>query len=498
MRALAAALVLLAAGAGAPQATLAAARSGEPAPDVTAAWRGWARPGSWSEIVVRLPPAAQGGRLDLTAGPPGARQVTAAIVLREGAPAAIRMGVPVAERLTLNAAAPDGSTRSGRFTFRLAERPLLAWAVAAALPEDRARETATHLLAVSGADLPHVAASYSAIGGIAIDAATLGSLEPTQLAALLEHVSGCGFTILVGVEEDVRSVFEHAAGCGGKSLLLAAAPLEPHVALDDFAGRQAAEALEPAGLALAGAEDGQPRWLAVALLAYLALAAIVIIAGRRPSLAIVLPAVATGVIGLALWIRAPRESLAIWAEASEGDAVARYAAWLRVQGTAPGRHRVELPPLLSQATGCEPESSTQFVWDEARARIGQAVVATRLLSSERLCFAGSFPIAASYHVALAAPSILELRADGAARPRPAWLLWEGRAHELVLGGGTRAVRIHRERGSAPATPAQQLAAGRLAWNEAGLLLPLEVPLETPTPPTAWLLVRLPLEERTAT
>lgn len=505
MRALAAALVALAFGLaapvarpdeGAPQAAAAAARTGDPALEATTAWRGWARPGAWSEIELRVPPADVGGTLRVTAEA-AEEQVTAEVVTHRGAPAVLRMAVPAAERLQLRAATPGGGTRAGSVSFRLAEQPLLAWAVADALRERGAGADPVHLLAVSGADLPRVSSSYSAVGGIAIDAGTLASLEPAQLSALLEHVGACGFALLVGVTEQVRSIVERAAGCGGRSLRYATPPLSPEAALGAFAERQIPSAPGPASLELTGTES-QPRWLAAALLAYLALAGVVLLSTRTQALALALPVAATCIIGAALWLRAPRESLAIWAEAGAGEGVARYAAILRVEAARPGSHAVELPRLLGRPSLCGPASRVQFVWDDAQSRVSRVILPTRLLARQSLCFEGSFPITAPYGVASASPSVLELRGESAAFDRPGWILWDGRVHALVRRPGAAAVRIQRDRGASPATAVERLAAERLAWDEAGVLLPLDLPPALGVSRTAWLLVRLSLGDRSIT
>lgn len=498
----AAALALLLAGAAAGSAPAAALEgtgalsTADATPQAAAAWRGWARPGAWSEILVRLPPANAAGTLWITASG-GDEEVTAEVAMPRGAPTSVRMAVPAVQRLKLRAALPDGRRSAGSVGFRLAERPLLAWAVEEALPERNDRQDAAHLLAVSGADLPHLSSSYASVGGIAIDSKALGALQPAQLAALLGHVGACGFTILVGVTDQVRAILERAAGCAGRALHHTPLPLTPETALAAFAARQLPPAPSAAQLALA--ETGQqPRWLTAALLGYLALATVGLFSARAPALALALPAIATGAIGAALWLHAPRESLAIWAEAGAGDGVARYAAILQVEAAVPGSHAVELPRLLGRPSICGLESPARFVWNDAQARISQAVVPTRLLSRESLCFEGSFPVAAPYGIAAASASVLELRATAAAWDRPGWILWDGRVHAFAREHGVAAVRVRRDHGTWPATPVQRLAAERLAWNEAGVLVPLEAPSELGMPRTAWLLVRLPLPEQSST
>jgi hypothetical protein len=394
--------------------------------------------------------------------------------------------------LTLSARTPDGRTHSGHFEFQHSERPILAWASTAGGDQPDAD---VHLLAVSAADLPHLAQGYGSIAGIAIDDLTLKALDDAQALALLQHVRSCGFTVLLGVSEDAAAALRDAAGCGGRQLISAAASATATDALRFFTEREQSAPLSSAAVGALAPDDQRLGALQAALLSYAVLACAALLLLRRTAALWAVPPLATAALALTFHLTPPRQQAIVWAEARSGDAQASFTGRLRLRGMAPVRADVQMPALIEAAQSCDASAATVTHWDAQQQRALGTSLPLRMLATDDFCFAGNFPLSYRAQARLIDPGTLQLANNGAAAWDDARLLWQGKVYRSGSMPAAASRQITPSNGAMAATAAERVGLARLTWNQAGLLLPLQLSSLAGEARSAagWLFLRIPVE-----
>ena len=425
--------------------------------------------------------------------------VHARTAFKRGVPMRVRIAVPVSDRLEVRASTASGLTLQAHQDFKSAERPVLAWVGSGLAATSAAPMHASlRIEALQPGDLPRIAASYSSIAGLVIDGDALSALDDTQLLALLEHVRRCGFVYLVRATPEARAVFTRAAGCGGRNLLLAAdMPDAPRLA-NAFADSRIPSSPDSSRLASLASDNSRVAMLAAALLGYAILAILWLTYPVRSRWLLAAPLLAAGCVLVILLAIPGVESLVVWAEAGAPDTNARYSALLRVHGAVPGRQEVRLPPVLGNAgfSGAGPGSTLQ--WDADNARLVGARLRTVLLTEARLQFQGSFPLAATASVSMTGANRLTVHNERSAALDKGWLLYRGRQYAVAHVPPHGQVTVEIANGIEPTESAQRLAAERLAFDEAGVLLALDLAgmrdKNSPRSADGWLLIRQGLSQ----
>lgn len=466
---------------------------------VSAPWGGWSRPGASSELDIEIPALDQpAGELQILArGADGS--VTATVVLSRGAPARVRLAVPAHGGLDIEAITAAGQSLRARQDFKSAERPVLAW-VESGLRASAAPPAPAGLRveALQPADLPRIAASYSSIAGLVITGGALAELDDAQLLALVEQVRRCGFVVLASEASQAQAVLQRAAGCGGRNLVLAATLPDAGQLTQAFAAQWLPPALADNRIRSLATGDRRVALLAAALLAYAIVALLLLTSTARLRWLVGLPLLAAGAIHLALVAMPVEASVIAWAEAGGHDANAHYTALLQVHGAAPGRRSVKLPTVLANAEFGPPGAGNALRWDPVAARMMGVEVRTRMLAESSLQFSGSFPIAGTTTITAGTGNRLIVHNARTAPLSNAWLLYRGRQYAIGDVAPLGEVTIDLGAGQQPGDRAQRLAADRLEYDEAGILLALDLSSmqgrDAPRIESGWLLIRQALTQ----
>lgn len=462
---------------------------------VTAPWGGWSRPGASSELDIEIPALDQPDeKLQILArGTDGS--VTATVALSRGAPAQVRVAVPAQGGIDIEAITAAGQSLRARQDFKSAERPVLAWVesglrAAGAAPPAPA---GLRVEALQAADLPRIAASYSSIAGLVITGGALAELDDAQLLALVEQVRRCGFVFLASEASQAQAVLQGAAGCGGRNLVLAAGLPDAGQLTQAFAGQWLPPALADNRIRSLGTGDRRVALLAAALLAYAIVALLLLTSTARLRWLVGLPLLAAGAVHMALVAMPVEASVIAWAEAGGRDANAQYTALLQVHGAAPGRRSVKLPTVLGNADFGPPGAGNSLRWDPVAARMLGVEVRTRMLAESSLRFSGSFPIAGTTTITAGTDNRLIVHNARTAPLSNAWLLYRGRQYAIGNVAPLGEVTIDLGAGQQPGDRAQRLAADRLEYDEAGILLALDLSSmqgrDAPRIESGWLLIR---------
>lgn len=461
--------------------------------DVEAPWRGWSSEQGRGEISLRVPASDVAGPVAI-ALQAGAQRVDSEVVALRGVPTTLRLPAPGAMPISVTASTADGAVHTGRFEFQHSEHPILAWVSASTV--DRA-DADVHLLAVAAVDLPHLAYGYDNIAGVAIDDASLKALDDAQALALLQHVRDCGFTMLLGVAADAAGALGQAAGCGGRQLIVATAAATPAEALALFKTRELTPALSDTAYRALAPDNARLAVLQAALLAYTVAASAALLLLRRTGLLWAVPALATLLLGIALWLTPVREQALVWAEAHSGDAQARFDGRLRLRALAPLRAELLLPKAIERARSCDANAPTATRWDAQQQRSLRTTLPLRLLATDDFCFAGNFPVSYQARTQWLDDGTLLLANSGAAAWDDAQLLWRGKVYHSGNMAAAATRRIREADGVAATTAAERVGLQRLAWNEAGLLLPLQLRslAGAARDASGWLFLRMPLDAR---
>lgn len=396
--------------AAAPLIAAATASAAPAALELDAAWGGFARPGSATELRIRLSAAAGGlARLRIAAG---RVVITTAVTLRPGVTTQVAIPVPAAASLDVDASLPGGSRLRRGLALRLTEDPLVALSPGASsgLPDDLARAD------TDANGYPRHAEAYEAVDAVAIDDTTLGRLDSEQLKALLTYIERCGPTLAVGLPGRAAALLRANAGCGGRALELLADPTVVGQAAGALLASAPPAPVSPASLRslLPRASDAWP--LVVAGLAIYAAGALLLVVFRVRTAALASYALAAALIAWIaghLSIAAPR--LAVWAESDPGDHWGRYAALAEFAGTGRALRSVAMPRLLGGAQPCGSGDSDSdntggddsadagsddgpralWRWDAQRGRFVAVTLHQRLFAAPSICWRGAFPLARS-------------------------------------------------------------------------------------------------------
>lgn len=473
-------LALLLLGAGGAQA--AAVWTLEPA------LQGWTREGRETELRLRVrADAALKAHFELRAG---ALRFELPLQLQAGQTQRLLLRVPAAAQ-TLQASM-DGVAQAPP-TLRLAERPLRVLVSEqggeAALADEATQSPAP--LRLQAADLPHQPAAYEALDALAIDAALVARLEPTQLAALRAHAAACGRLALLGAAGAGDEVTGLEPGCAGQGLVRAATWAD---ALVQWQQRQAADPTPEPPAAPTGLRAWS--WTALALAAF-GLGCVLVL-WLAPARARLPGFIGLSMLGSAAALALPRwlpqaAQLQVWSEAESGDRWARYEARWRWSGQGGGSREMGLPGALAGGwRRCHPAQALRLEWDGTLGQPRQVQVDDPLFAAQQLCFRGVFPVQRQPRpIRDAEGQLLALR-NGAPGAWPAgWWLDEAgvrRLPALTPGGSVQP-------GPSAELPAalQSLARSRLPLDGGAALWNLELGAvsERPVDAQAWLLVRAP-------
>lgn len=452
--------------------------------EVVPSWAGWSRPGRTTEVELRL---AGTGSVNVTIEA-GGQRITTTVPVAAGEQARLRVPVPAASLLSVDAAPPTGSALHEQVPLSLAEAPLLAWVVAATgapVPAGFQR------VPLDPAALPGTVDGYGSIDALAIDAAALAVLDDEQWNALLGHVASCGKTVLVGAADEAALLFASAAGCSGRALGFALDADTAATQLDDLLRRVTPEPIDARSLA-ALVEDDLSLWYRIvgtlaACAALLLLAAIFL-----PSLAMHVALAAAAAIGAAWFVQSrPADAqLVIWAEAGPGDRLARYQALQQASLARRGDTVVALPAELATPHACREWPGATWRWSASERRYESLAVAGHLFGRVPVCFAGHFPVARSAKWRDVDAASIAVRNDGPSSWPAGTLAWRGDVQRLpAVAPGTEFVATSAA-ASRPRSAAERRAVARTAPDSAAILWPLDIGLvkQAPARSQAWLLV----------
>ena len=461
--------------------------------EAVAAWRGWAGAGGLGELELRVPASAIAGTVTVSLQSP-LQHLDSTATAHAGAYTVLRLPARADAPVALTARNPDGRTVRGQFSFQRSDRPILVWAGNTAV---EAANADVHLLAVSAADMPRLASSYTSVAGIVIDDATLRLLDDSQAAALLQYVRHCGFTMAVGFSAEADTALLRAAGCDGRQLRAGLAGLTPTAAIGQFLDRTAAAPIGSTTLSSLANVDRRAIWLTGALLLYVLLAVALLLLWPRPAMLLGLAPLATVAMALMFYLAPVQQQLIVWAEARSGDRSAQFSGELQLRPTAPGRLSVVVPAQIDHADACDASTQSTAHWDAAQQRIVSAELRLQLLLQPQLCFSGSFPLNYRAQAQRIDAATLQVTNNGAAAWHAARLLWQGRVYRDLELSASDVQRIRATSGSATATPAERLASERLPWGEAAVLLPLPLAaLNLPSrSASGWLAIAMPVTAR---
>lgn len=464
-------------------AGLAAQAAGALELEVVPAWQGWSRPGRTTEVELRL---AGTGDVIVALAASGQR-ITTHVALDAGHPARLRVPVPAAAVVTVDAAPPTGSPLHEQVPLSLAEAPLLAWVVAdvgARVPAGLQR------LPLDPADLPGTVAGYGSIDALVIDAAALAALDDDQWNALLGHVAACGRTVLVGAAPEAARLFASAAGCSRRAIGFAADGAAAATLLDELLRRGLPDPVDARSLAMLADADLASWHRVVGTLA--ACAALLLLgAVFLPSLAVHVALSGAAAIGAAWFVQSrPADAqLVIWAEAGPGDRLARYQALQQTSLVRRGDAVVTLPAELATPHACREFSGATWHWSASERRYESLAVASQLFGRLPICFAGHFPVARAAQWRDVDAASIAVRNSGPSSWPAGTLAWRRELLPLpAVAPGAEFVATSAAT-TQPRTAAERQAHARTAPDAAAILWPLDVSLvkQAPARSQAWLL-----------
>ena len=305
-----------------------------------------------------------------------------------------------------------------------------------------------HAISLGADDLPRNGSAYSSIDALIIDAPTLAALDQRQLGALVAYTAGCGRVVVLNAGVEVQRLLDGARGCGGRALTDARSLADAKAALN----ASLATSMPPAlSLASAGAlaRPGHAAWNAVAVSLAVYFAAAVLALVYLPSLPVLLLAPAAG--DRRDPGAAARHAAEIAAHRLERRAIGRAAGALPGLAAFPGivreRVRVPLPPQLGAAVQpCEAGQPIRFEVDASGGRALFAEFETRLFRQVALCYRGTFPMERSIAVEARADGSHAVRNSGA-RAWPRGVLLAGRPRPRAAGSGSGRCVDRRCRGA---------------------------------------------------
>lgn len=459
----------------------------------TPAWEGWSRPGRLSELELRIGGAGeQVYSVEIEAG---SQRIATSLSAAAGRDSLLRLPVPAHETISVRASAAGIEPADVLVPLSQAESPLLAWAAA----PPSADPAGLHLLPVGAGAFPRQAAAYSSIDALVVDAATLGSLDEAQLAALIAHASGCGPVVLVGVRADVADMLRHAAACQGRRLAVVPTPAQASAALERILAADNGVLQPIEGLRALG--DPQPGvWNTIALLAGLYVAVAVVLSALTASFPLLIgaPAVVTALFAALGALSEPADRLLVWSEAHSGDPAAVYAARQLATGTGRGAASLRLAELLASPQRCRAERALHWNFDSDRGRFDRVSYRQRLFERTTVCYRGHFPITRAGRLEHATEGPPTVRNTGPG-PWPAgWVSSGGRLYPVPGLGAGRSASLSPDDGARPRDAARRAALRRTPAVGSAMLWPLDLGTisEQLDATEGWLLLQLPGEERT--
>ena len=358
--------------------------------ELVPAWEGNYRPGSATEVLVRVT-SAVGGTVNVTATEPHLRTVAAALV-EPNAPAELAFAIrPGATEITIEARLGYGEPVVKNVQLVPLERPMLAVVV------DRGVNVGDWLGAagryvpvpVGPRALPRTAAGYAAIAGLVLGPDTLAQLDAAQARALLAHVAGCGRVLLsVDAEHAAHTLAAHSA-CGARFVTQATSAAEGKSLLGAHA-----RAL-PADSELLALDSQPPSILRlavvflgtyVALLA--ALTATLLMARDKVGWPLLLATpVLAALLMAAAWSKNPPERrVLLWAEQEHDAEVARFRLLYDVHGRGGGAINMTTAVELRAAENLSERGATLTLAADGT----RLALEPRVLSRHTFGFSGAF------------------------------------------------------------------------------------------------------------
>ncbi|MBS0366369.1 MAG: hypothetical protein JSR67_11180 [Proteobacteria bacterium] len=478
-----AALLIAVAAPGAP-----AAAAG-PAPlELSAAWGGVSRPGRMTELRVRLSSPAAGTVL-LRIASAGA-VIESALAVRRAEWQEVTVPVPASETVAVRAQFPDGTSAAGSLPLRLAEEPLLAVAATSLRPAavSGAATGRTARVEVNAGELPRQHQAYQAVDAVLVDAGALAQLDTGQLQGLVDYLGRCGALVAIALPQAASDLLRKEAGCGGRTLMLLADDASTDAAVLSVL---AAAPAEPVGRALLRPllpQAAGPWPLVVAaVLAYFALAAVLLAFAGRPAVLVTCASLATLAVLVGPHVVQPKPRLSIWAESESQDHRGRYSALAETTGAGRGTRTQVLPELLQGAGPCavadaDSDDATgsadstpppHWRWDPAHSRFLTVTFEQRLFATAAVCWHGGFPLTRSASTRRLGSGGILVTNRGAGIWPAGVAVQDGRRYVLpVVPPGT--ARVLSASAQVPESPATDLAAMSGDGDSAVLLWPLEL------------------------
>jgi hypothetical protein len=456
--------------------------------EATPAWGGWSRPGRVTEVEVRLTATEDtAARIIVEAA---GDVIQSEATLKSGVAVASFIPVLAADTVGVRAEAKAASTANTAVRLSLSESPLLA-RISSAAAEPAVE--GFHVIDVDPSRMPHNAAAYASIDGLAIDRPALAALTHEQLAALLSYVAGCGRTILVGASTSDEQLFRTAVGCGGRRFAIAQSAAEIGPRLADILAARDEQMPGPVSLAAVDGHDLRAWYFALVLLA-VAAAAIAVAGILTTSLwaAVLVPGLAAAGILILIQTRPVGTDLIVWAETGSGEHLARYVGLQQAGITRRGAASMPVLSELGRPRACRDSEHVVWIWDGDSRRFTSAKFTGRLFGRGQLCYSGEFPVARVAALRPAAQGDLTISNSGASRWPPGLLAWHGAIFPISALDAGAEVSIDPSAGAHAAGPVQETALMRTSIDGASILWPLDLSRVEHAPPRAhgWLLLRL--------
>lgn len=398
----------------------------------SAAWGGYARPGSWTEITLRVV-AADGGPLEVETRGGDVRVIWRGTV-EAGVERLLVLPayVGAAGVLRVNARGPEGSKRSTGLDLHPlgpGER-LVAW-VSARPSRGWPREWPSGVRRVHVRP-EHVAVSpraFEQLDALVVEAAAMVQLEPAARRAIDRHLGACRRLLAVGLAPPAARRWRGHAGCDAAGFAAVDDADQVAAALANLLAVELPRLPGSAELRELSPQAGPTA--RAPLIAFFAGYGVVLLlsalALRRAWLLGLVPLGAAALLLASFGQSRPGVQLVAWTEATSGSDAASFAALVRVDGLASGHTALELPgelgpPDLHPAHG-------KLVMGETSADAPTLWVRTALLSEQRLYLQGT--------VAWTAPLRLARTSEGprVSNPGPdgstsAWLFWDANVYRV--------------------------------------------------------------------
>ena len=306
--------------------------------------------------------------------------------------------------------------------------------VALAIDHPPAIDTDDTLILNSNAGmLPRHSQAYDMIDALVIDAATLSSLNDSQLKALESFLSVCGQLITVNMPKEVLAALIKNAGCHGNKITV----------VDNY--NQIRYALTNLSRQMPGIQTDQEKFkqlargsfpknriietIIVFFIFYLLALLLTRLLTRRAEAMLAVSVAGSLLTGLAWSGSDPEINTFTWIEQNSGEASARYAMFFQHIGNGPGQTRITSPAKLQDPVTINSNTLIPTLFTSKENGVTELVLPTALLNQTELYFNGSIPYDSRISL-LNNNGIAQVINHGSQAVENAFLLWEEKIIKL--------------------------------------------------------------------